>query len=314
MKRIWKTIGAVILVCSMCLGMTKTAYAGTDTAWTKVNGKYVNDKGEEIPNAIARGIDVSKYQGEIDWEKVKEDDVSFAIIRCGYGQDMESQDDPYWKRNADACTELNIPFGVYIYSYATTVEGAIGEANHVLRLVNDYKLSYPIFYDLENDSQKALSTEQLGAMAKAFCDTIEGAGYKAGIYANKSWWTNYLTDSVFESWDRWVAQYASACTYSGNYKIWQCTKTGSINGISGNVDIDFLIGDRNTVTPGSKGDVTQDGYIDIFDIQYIQQYILEIRQLNEAESNAADANGDGSVDIFDIQTIQKHILEIALIS
>ena len=111
------------------------------------------------------GVDVSRYQGKVDWAKVKADGVSFAILRCGYGKDSVSQDDAYWKINADACKKNGIPFGTYIYSYATTEAAAIGEANHALRLVKDYQLQYPIYFDMEDASQRTLSKAQLGKIA-----------------------------------------------------------------------------------------------------------------------------------------------------
>lgn len=223
---------------------TKNKYVKTSTsaaAWTKVDGSYVNDVGNIIPNAVARGVDVSHYQGKIDWENVKQSDVDFAIIHCGYGQDFTKQDDPYWFANADACTENNIPFGTYLYSYATTTEKAVGEANHVLRLIKGYNLSYPIYYDLENNSLGKLSEKQLAAIAKAFCDTIEEAGYKAAIYASKDWFTNKLTNSAFDNWDRWVAQYNSTCTYTKPYSMWQCTNVANISGIETSADLNFIV-------------------------------------------------------------------------
>lgn len=226
-------------------------------AWTKVNGVFVNSNLEPIKNATLKGIDVSHHQGEIDWAKVSKTDVDFAIVRSGYGQDLTSQDDAYWKANADACTKYGIPFGTYLYSYATTVEKAIGEAKHVLRLVEGYDLSYPIYYDLEDASLRNLSKQKLGEIAAAFCETIEEAGYEAAIYANTDWFTNRLTDPVFDNWDRWVAQYNSECKYTGSYNMWQCTSSGSVDGIKGNVDINFLIGDEpaaqvNKITLNNK--------------------------------------------------------------
>lgn len=98
----------------------------------------------------AFGIDVSKHQGDIDWDTVAQH-IDFAIIRCGFGDDMESQDDPYWYRNVEACTRLGIPFGVYIYSYAMTDEEARSEAQHVLRLLEGYEPTLPVYLDLEDE-------------------------------------------------------------------------------------------------------------------------------------------------------------------
>lgn len=211
--------------------------------WSKTNGYFINNLGEKIEGAVRKGIDVSKWNEEINWNQVKTTDVDYAIIRCGYGQDYSSQDDPYWKTNADACEKLGIPFGTYLYSYATTVDAAKSEAQHVLRLVEGYDLDYPIFYDLEEQSVRdKLSKTEIAAIAQTFCDTIESAGYDVAIYANKDWFTNYLTDSRFDQWDKWVAQYNSRCTYDGEYIMWQCTDSGTVNGINGVVDINFEFG------------------------------------------------------------------------
>ena len=99
-------------------------------AWEKVNGKFMNSNGEVIPGATKKGIDVSVHNGKIDWQKVKNDGIDFAIIRCGYGQNMTSQDDVYWEYNVSECERLGIPYGVYLYSYANTLAKAKSEAQH----------------------------------------------------------------------------------------------------------------------------------------------------------------------------------------
>ena len=215
----------------------------SNDAWSFVDGHYVNNRGQIIEGAIAKGIDVSEHNGVIDWEQVKNSDVKFVIIRCGYGQDYTSQDDLYWERNVKECVRLGIPFGVYLYSYAMTPAAAKSEAEHVLRLISGYKLSYPVFYDLENEggsyNQASLDARTLGDIAETFCNIVSAAGYDVGIYANTNWFTNYLTDSRFSKWDKWVAQYNYQCTYSGSYSMWQCTSSGNVPGISGNVDLNF---------------------------------------------------------------------------
>lgn len=190
------------------------------------------------------GIDVSHHQKEIDWKKVKASGIDYAIIRCGYGQDVTLQDDVQWKANADGCTEQGIPFGVYLYSYATTVEGAEGEADHVLRLIEGYNLQYPVYYDIEYSKQKELSSKELGKIASAFAKKIENAGYQVGIYASYSWFNEYLTDPVFDQWERWVARYNTYCGYSKSYSMWQYSSSGTVSGIDSsiNVDMDYVIG------------------------------------------------------------------------
>lgn len=177
-------------------------------------------------------IDVSEHQGNINWDQVKSTGVEGVIIRCGYGDNIASQDDKYWKRNADECTRLGIPFGVYIYSYATSMAQAESEAQHALRCVKGYKLSYPIYLDLEHAGTEAGAVER----AKRFGDIIEVAGYWCGIYANLNWWNNYLPG--LDRFTKWIAQYNSKCDYTGKNKdMWQYTSGGRVAGIGGNVDM-----------------------------------------------------------------------------
>ena len=211
-------------------------------AWNKVNGMFVNDLGNPIPGAVKKGIDVSQHQGKIDWEMVKISGIDFAVIRCGYGMDQTDQDDDQWLRNVSECERLGIPYGVYLYSYADTVEKAKSEADHVIRQIKDKKLSYPVYYDLEDDSLLKLSNSKLAQITEAFAGRLKANGYsKVGIYANKNWFEKKLTNKTFQKYPKWVAQYSNLCTYSGNYVVWQCTNKGTVNGIRGNVDINFLI-------------------------------------------------------------------------
>ena len=176
-------------------------------------------------------IDVSEWQGKIDWEKVKPR-IDGAILRCGYGGDLEKRDDAQFKRNADECTRLGIPFGVYLYSYAKTVEQAKSEAAHVLRLVKGYKLSYPVYLDLEENGTQTGAVER----ANVFGDIIEKAGYWCGVYANLNWWNNYLKG--LDRFTKWVAQYNVKCDFKGSHlDIWQYASNGKVDGIKGNVDM-----------------------------------------------------------------------------
>lgn len=226
-------------------------------AWQKVNGKYMNSNGKPIEGVIAKGMDVSQWQYEIDWERVRKTDIDFAILRCAYGKNASSQDDRYFAYNVQECKRLSIPFGVYLYSYAMDVEAAVDEAEHVLRVLKENKIKpsdmkYPVFYDLENSKspfdQTTLTEEERGDIAEAFCNVIIDAGYSVGIYANTYWFNNYLTDSRFEKWDKWVAQYNHVCTYQGEYAMWQATSSGTVDGIEGSVDLnfDFYFADRQT--------------------------------------------------------------------
>lgn len=185
---------------------------------------------------MKRGIDVSSHQGVINWEAVK-GKIDYAIIRCGYGADRESQDDIYFKRNVDECTRLGIPFGVYLYSYADNIDWSNSEVDHVLRLVKGYQLAYPIYYDIEDKVQANLSNEALTDIIVNFCDKLEQHGYYVGVYANLNWWNTKLNSERLEAYAKWVARYNSTLGYDAG--MWQYTSSGTIDGINGNVDMNY---------------------------------------------------------------------------
>lgn len=185
------------------------------------------------------GIDVSTWQGKVDWEKAKKAGVKFAILRCGYGMDLADQDDEHFVRNAAECTRLGIPFGVYLYSYADSVEKAESEAKHTLRLLKGLKPEYPVYLDLEDTKVASIRKDHILEQAKKWVEVIESAGYWAGIYANLHWWNTYLTDSWYDTKARWVAQYYKVCEDERQYGIWQYTSTGSVPGVAGSVDCNW---------------------------------------------------------------------------
>lgn len=181
-------------------------------------------------------IDVSQWQGRIDWEKVKQSGIDGAIIRCGFGSDIASQDDPQFERNADECERLGIPYGVYLYSYAKNEDMARSEAAHALRLCKGRKLSYPIYFDTEENGTQSVSK----ACAIAFCEAIEDAGYWAGVYASLSWWQTYLNG--LDAYTKWVAQWGAAKVGMA-CDMWQYTSDGTVNGIGGRVDMNYCYRD-----------------------------------------------------------------------
>lgn len=194
-------------------------------------------------------IDVSYHQGKIDWSVVRKH-VDGVIIRCGYGSDYTHQDDKRFKENVEGCIKYNIPFGVYLYSYAKTINAAKSEANHVLRLLEPYKgkLSYPVYLDLEEAGTEARAVER----AIVFGDIIEAAGYWCGIYANQYWWQTHLKDRL-NRFTKWVARYYARPTgISGTYDIWQYSSKGSVPGIEGSVDMNVCYRDFPAVIGGKK--------------------------------------------------------------
>ena len=196
-------------------------------------------------NATAQGIDVSYHQGTIDWEKVKNSgQVDFAIIRCGIGMDQTNQDDTQWENNTSECERLGIPYGTFLYSYADTVEKARSEAQHVIRLVQGKNLTYPIYYDMEDNSvMNKIDSKTAGEIAQTFLNTLEANGCKnVAVYSSKSLFETKLTADIFNRYPRWVAHYNDTCGYQGSYHMWQYTNKGQIDGITGNVDLDYKIG------------------------------------------------------------------------
>ena len=231
--------------------------------WYKSNGtssytykETPSSSGQNISvSGVKRvGIDVSYHQGTIDWAKVKNSGVSFAIIRCGYGSNFSSQDDTQFLNNVRGAQTNGIDIGIYLYSHAQNTTGndssATSEAQHVLRLLDEAglkpgDLAYPVYYDLEENSQANLGPSKIADLATTFCNIISDAGYDVGIYANQNWWRNYLTDSVFSTagWNKWVARYpgSNKATDSGvsGTEIWQFSDCGNVDGINGNCDMNF---------------------------------------------------------------------------
>lgn len=192
------------------------------------------------------GIDVSHHQGAIDWNAVAEK-IDFAIVRCGYGDDLTEQDDMQWEANASACERLGIPYGVYIYSYALTDDQALSEAQHVLRLLKGHNPTLPIYLDLEDKSIGSLSNEDLLRHTKIFCSAISAAGYEVGVYSSYYWWTTKLTSADYDSWSRWIAIWGTSSPgYNKNFDMWQFTDSGSVSGIGGAVDMDYWYGELPT--------------------------------------------------------------------
>ena len=189
-----------------------------------------------------KGIDVSSHQGNAKWEDVKKSNIDFAIIRCGYGQDLLNQDDKKFTRNISECERLGIPYGVYIYSYALDETAALSEANHGLRLISGHNPKLGLWFDMEDaDGYKRKngmpSNEKLVNICITFCEKIKQEGYNVGIYASLSWLRNQLNDSKLDVYDKWVAQWAIGCTYNKRYVMWQYTDKGTVEGIDGYVDM-----------------------------------------------------------------------------
>ena len=189
------------------------------------------------------GIDVSKWNGDIDWDKVKNAGVEFVIIRAGYRGSVTGSlvEDPYFQTNIKGALASGIPVGVYFFTQAVNEVEAVEEASAVLQLIREYNVNYPIFIDTEgaggNGRADGLDVDTRTLVCEAFCRTITNAGYDAGVYGSRNWYNNNLYADKLEDYCIWLAEYRSVPIYQGYYQMWQYTSKGSIDGITGNVDM-----------------------------------------------------------------------------
>ena len=220
-------------------------------AGEKVTGEQViqgakysfGSDGAMINNSGVMGIDVSKWNGNIDWNAVKNSGVSYAIIRCGYRGSSQGMlvEDPKFTANIKGATEAGLKVGVYFFTQAIDEVEAVYEASFVLDRIKNYNISYPVFLDVEASGGRGdkIDKETRTAVCKAFCQTIQNAGYSAGIYANKTWLEKKMNVNELGDYKIWLAQYAAEPTYTGRYDLWQYTSTGKVSGVSGNVDLNL---------------------------------------------------------------------------
>lgn len=190
--------------------------------------------------AIFEGVDVSVYQGNIDWNRAKADGIEFAIMRAGYGKYV-SQKDKYFDQNMKNAKAAGLPCGVYWFSYALTPEDAIKEADACYEVIKNYKLEYPVSFDMETESQMKLPKETVAQIIEAFCGRMESYGYYTTLYTYASFLNYKVEDRIFDKYDIWVAHYnTNKPAFNRNYGLWQYSCTGSVQGITGNVDRDYV--------------------------------------------------------------------------
>lgn len=184
------------------------------------------------------GVSVSEKQGRTDWSRVKEAGIDYAMLCCGHNVGDRMQEDQFFRINADACMEYKLPFGTYFYSRASDLDRGKEEAEYTLKILEEYSPEYPVMLRLEDcDTTLTLKRGVIGDIAQFYCEAIRQAGHVPGIYANKYWFTNILTDTRFDNWTRWVMQHYKECTYSGAYHMWQYTSGARITGIQGLVEL-----------------------------------------------------------------------------
>lgn len=236
-------LALIILITLFIQSCTEEKTYNWDNLYNENGRIYYQENGA---TTSLTGIDVSSHQGPIDWNAVSQDGIDFAMIRCGsrgYTEGNLYADDTFYT-NADGAQAAGIPFGVYFFSQATTEQEAIEEANYVLELIQGMEISCPIAFDQEDmPSQNArannLSPKQLDKNAQAFCNTIQQAGYSTLVYGNQHDLSRYDLNNLHE--DIWYAEYGSTQPSTAiPIAMWQYTSTGTVAGISTNVDLNIL--------------------------------------------------------------------------
>ncbi len=219
----------------------------TDWAYFYLSGSNqgkMQEDNSHVAEAL-KGIDISVWQGDIDWEAVKNDGVQFAFVRLGHGtRKLDSR----YAENMTEANAVEIPVGVYFYSTAKTPEDAVLDAQFVIDSLKGYTVSYPVAIDLEDSSQsESLTKAQISEIAKAFCDEIRKSGYTPMIYCNENWYRNYIDFDAVGEVERWIARYSGTYAEDIERDIWQGGSTARIDGIVGNVDIDFAFTDYSKI-------------------------------------------------------------------
>ena len=213
------------------------------------------------------GIDVSKWNQEIDWEAVKEEGVEFAIIRCGYRGASSGAlvIDPRYEENIQGAIDAGIPVGVYFFTQALDEVEAVEEASMVIRLIEAYDVDYTVFLDSEsaggNGRADGLTATERTAAHKAFLETVSAAGYETGVYASRNWLYDRINITDLSEYKTWLAEYAEVPAYEGYYDMWQYTSKGKVNGISTNVDLNLCYMNIDTSINHARGAAGYSGVV-----------------------------------------------------
>ena len=213
-----------------------------------------------------KGIDISHHQGDIDFNSLK-GNIDFAMVRISYGSFYE---DKKYKQNIKGLERINVPYGFYHFSYATSVESAKKEAEGFINIIKKYNPTYPIVIDIEwSNRTENVKADTLISITDTICSMIEKAGYYAMIYANLDYFNNKLNDSRLDKYDKWLAEWKSNPTYKKSFGIWQYSSKGQIPGIKGNVDLNISYKDYPSIIKSKKTDDNRNETSKTNEINYV---------------------------------------------
>lgn len=222
---------------------------------------------QQAQAAGIQGIDVSQWQGDINWSAVKASGINYAMIRVGnvkYGADTK------FAQNVAGANAAGLRVGAYVYSYATNATEAAQEAAYAIALMQNTTISFPVAIDIEDDVHKSLTAAQQHEIVNTFCSMIYAAGYQPMVYSSRNWFMERLGNTA---WDQWIAQYSDTCDYPYGYTMWQASSSGSVAGIAGNVDIDYCFKDYfTTIQPNGFCDIGGQTY---YFINYRKQFGIQ---------------------------------------
>ncbi len=261
---------AVLLLIS-CVAAFPQEINAASRRWNRVGSVCYNGKGKPIPRAITRGIDVSAWQGKIDWNKVKNAGVDFVFVRVGHGTHTV---DTQFANNMKGAAQAGIPAGVYFYSTTTSTAQSLKDAQWVIQCLQGYKVSYPVVVDMESSTQLGLTNTQRTNIAKVFMEEVKRAGYYPMLYCNTHWYNDYLNAASLAGYDKWLASYGESLTAppgvaASAYTVWQATSGDTASGlistkgliagipVFNDVDIDFGYKNyREVITPRTKANAS----------------------------------------------------------
>lgn len=285
------------LMLSLVLAVSPiTAFAFTSSS--RFTTKTYTHQDRFFGSGIQEGIDVSYHNGKLDWKVIKNAGVDFAIIRAayrGYGKEGKLVKDTEFENNILGAQAQGIPVGVYIYSQAITTAEAVQEANYILDIISGYSIDLPVVFDYEfagvEDgrldsawSSGKLNKSKMTEITLAFCDTVKNAGYNAMVYANKTFLNTNIDHVAIENagYQVWLAHYTTNTNYTGEYKIWQYTSSGSIPGIANKrFDCNFMYGPKVNAIPNQvytgneicpELSITSDNYTLVEGVDYTVSY------------------------------------------
>ena len=225
-------------------------------------------------------IDVSTWNGNIDWNKVYKSGVRYAMIRSSFGVENPNQVDNKFVRNITNAQRAGVKCGIYHYSYAKSAAEAKKEAEFCLKTIKGYKIDLPVAFDIEDSSQTGLGRRVCTDMVIAFCDKIKSAGYRPMLYCNPNWLQNYLyKDELLKKYDIWLANWGVSSP-SYDCAIWQYSESGSVPGVSGSVDMNWIFKDYTSTKTATTKPVTKPSNVKktVYSVKVTVQAGLNVRK------------------------------------